>query len=268
MFTHNGDVKKHERIHTGVNSYACSTCGNMFIQNSDLKMHERRVYFTRVLSRTHVLHVEICLHKIVILKCMNVFTHVLSRMHVLHVESCLHKMSILKCMNVFIQVKNHNACSSCGKSFATNSQCKCHEKIHMAVKPYMHVIHVEICVHVMTLLKVMNVFTHALSCMHVLHVERCSHIMAILTIMNVFTQVLSRMHVLRVDIMFAHNGHIQIHERIHTCVKPYACSTCGNMFIQNSDLKMHERIHTGIEGALYRIWCGVNRLGDSGAKVV
>ena len=25
---------------------------------------------------------------------------------------------------------------------------------------------------------------------------------------------------------------------------------------------------TAIKGALYRIWCGVNRLGDSGVKVV
>ena len=24
----------------------------------------------------------------------------------------------------------------------------------------------------------------------------------------------------------------------------------------------------GVKGALYRIWCGVNRLGDSGVKVV
>ena len=25
---------------------------------------------------------------------------------------------------------------------------------------------------------------------------------------------------------------------------------------------------SGLKGALYRIWCGVNRLGDSGVKVV
>ena len=27
-------------------------------------------------------------------------------------------------------------------------------------------------------------------------------------------------------------------------------------------------ITQNLKGALYRIWCGVNRLGDSGAKVV
>ena len=44
MFTQNSDLKMHELIHTGVKPYACSTCGKMFTQNSDLKMHERRVY--------------------------------------------------------------------------------------------------------------------------------------------------------------------------------------------------------------------------------
>ena len=34
--------------------------------------------------------------------------------------------------------------------------------------------------------------------------------------------------------------------------------------LQSDDTKMLE----AVKGALYRIWCGVNRLGDSGVKVV
>ena len=30
---------------------------------------------------------------------------------------------------------------------------------------------------------------------------------------------------------------------------------------------IHNMVHVA-KGALYRIWCGVNRLGDSGVKVV
>ena len=32
--------------------------------------------------------------------------------------------------------------------------------------------------------------------------------------------------------------------------------------------KWKEKMTMGLKGALYRIWCGVNRLGDSGVKVV
>ena len=82
---------------------------------------------------TPVLHVEICLHVLAILKCMNVLTQVLSRMHVLHVEICSHVMAILKSMNAFTQVLSR-----------------------------MHVLHVERCSHKMAILKVMNVFTQVL----------------------------------------------------------------------------------------------------------
>ena len=41
MFTHNNNLKKHERIHTGVKPNAYSTCENMFTHNSNHKMHQR-----------------------------------------------------------------------------------------------------------------------------------------------------------------------------------------------------------------------------------
>ena len=36
------------------------------------------------------------------------------------------------------------------------------------------------------------------------------------------------------------------------------------LFMQMHSLKFHDLV----KGALYRIWCGVNRFGDSGVKVV
>ena len=38
---------------------------------------------------------------------------------------------------------------------------------------------------------------------------------------------------------------------------------CTSLFVF-----IHKIMLSYIKGALYRIWCGVNRLGDSGLKVV
>ena len=91
MFTHNSNPKRHERFHTGIKPYACSTCGKMFARYSNLKVHER--IHTGV--KSYACSTCRCLHKLGILKSMNVFTQALSRMHVLHVEICLHKITIL-----------------------------------------------------------------------------------------------------------------------------------------------------------------------------
>ena len=38
--------------------------------------------------------------------------------------------------------------------------------------------------------------------------------------------------------------------------------------VPNSYARVADRAANNFKGALYRIWCGVNRLGDSGVKLV
>ena len=38
---------------------------------------------------------------------------------------------------------------------------------------------------------------------------------------------------------------MQVHERIHTNHKPFACTKCEKKFNTSYNLKTHERIHTG-----------------------
>ena len=43
---------------------------------------------------------------------------------------------------------------------------------------------------------------------------------------------------------------------------------CGRLSPQLFSPKGNMIFRSGVKGALYIIWCGVNRLGDSGVKVV
>ena len=61
----------------------------------------------------------------------------------------------------------------------------------------------------------------------------------------------------------------------------FICELCGLGFCDNISLKCHRHIHTGeklfkfdlcklclsLKDGLYRIWCGVNTLGDTSALV-
>ncbi|XP_064880895.1 zinc finger protein 316-like [Oncorhynchus nerka] len=44
---------------------------------------------------------------------------------------------------------------------------------------------------------------------------------------------------------FAQAGHLKRHQRVHTGVKPFSCTQCQMRFAQAGDLKRHQRVHTG-----------------------
>lgn len=45
--------------------------------------------------------------------------------------------------------------------------------------------------------------------------------------------------------IFQRSSKLQIHERIHTGVRPFKCRFCVKTFAQAPNLQKHERIHTG-----------------------
>ncbi|CDQ82342.1 unnamed protein product [Oncorhynchus mykiss] len=49
----------------------------------------------------------------------------------------------------------------------------------------------------------------------------------------------------RCHMRFAQAGNLKRHQRVHTGVKPFSCTQCHMRFAEAGDLKRHERVHTG-----------------------
>uniref|UniRef100_A0ABM5FGB1 Uncharacterized protein n=1 Tax=Pogona vitticeps TaxID=103695 RepID=A0ABM5FGB1_9SAUR len=241
-FSFKGNLKRHEKNHTGETSYICPDCGKSFIQSKRFISHQRvhtgekpyqcsecgKCYYAKEGLRRHQKIHNVKPHSGAICPiCGKIFSDKSDVVRHQTVHTGEKRYTCPDCGKKFSQsgdLSSHrrihtgetlHKCGVCGKSFSRRDVFVVHQRVHTGEKPYK----CSVCGKAFSRRDV-------LSSHQKVHTGEKPYIC------------------FECGKTFSHGGNLSKHQIMHTGEKLYKCLECGKSFSYGSSLTLHHRIHT------------------------
>ncbi|KAM4692000.1 uncharacterized protein WCC33_016822 [Rhinophrynus dorsalis] len=236
------EIVMHQRIHRVTKQYSCSDNEKCYTSKSDVGKNER------TLSEKHFVCSE----------CGKVFSKSSQFLKHQTVHTDMKPFVFSECgkyisleTNRVVHQKTQSGekpfmCSECGKCFSWETDLVVHRRTHTGEKPF-------VCSECG---KCFTQNTHLISHQRTHTGEKpyqCSECGKCFS-QHTYLMAHRRTHTGEKPFVctecgkcFCQNTYLISHQRIHTGEKPFACSECGKRFRHSSTLSKHQRLHTGIK---------------------